>query len=506
MGLSLFLTACQTPKKIVLVFGDSLVYESEPYIRFQFGNDYDVRIASYGGTALCDYSEMIVNDTNSLRPAATVIAFTGNAITQCMSGTRTEEQIAVKYRNDLTDVLNQVAGSRVPIGVLTAPPSLAATGGEIISPPVWSVGQLPTGVRQRTQVFNNEIVAAVQAAQTRNVPVVLVDGYTPFSAPSTGGWTKVLPCLPLEQGSPSCRNGLIDVRSADLVHLCPVRDQLPCPVWSSGEWRWAGLITNHVKERLSGMRGFLDDVRPVTNGIALNGWGFDFDAPVAATDIHVYANNQFIGSIAANQSRPDVGGVFPMAGANHGFSQTLSVRPGAYNVCAFVINQWGADRDQHLPIGCRNVTVAVADPFGFLDDVTAIAGGVRVSGWSIDRDEPLSPVTIRLYANFVLVGTSVASTSRPDVGNVFPGTGTSHGFSFQTSAPTGDVNVCAVAVNIGFGRDVIIGCKRVTIPPAVTPPSSSSTTSSTASSTTSSTTSSTSSSTTSSTSSIVPSG
>ena len=488
-ALSLFLTACEPPKKIVLVFGDSLVSESEPYIRFQFSNSYDVRIVAYGGTALCDYASDIVSDINDIRPAAAVIAFTGNAITPCMSGTSTEAQIAAKYQSDLSAVLAQVAQANVPIGVVTAPPSLAATGAPIVQPSPWAVGQLPTGVTQRSKIFNNAVIASVQQAQAQNIPVSIIDGYSPFAAPATDGWTKVLPCLSFEQGSEFCRNGLIDVRSADLVHLCPVANQLPCPVWSSGEWRWAGLITNHVKARLSGMRGFLDDVQPITNGVRVSGWAFDMDGPALTDIIHVYAGDQIIGGFGAGRSRPDIGAFFPIAGANHGFSENLSLTPGTHNICAYALNLWGSDRDQHLPLGCRTVTVAPANPIGFLDSVTPVAGGARVAGWALDWDAPLSPVTIRVYANFALVGTTTASSSRSDVAGVFPGTGSSHGYSFQVSIPAGVNNVCAVAVNIGFGQDVILGCQRVTILAPLAqveeiPPSSTTTTTSTTSTTT----------------------
>ena len=59
-------------------------------------------------------------------------------------------------------------------------------------------------------------------------------------------------------------------------------------------------------------------------------------------------------ALTANESRPDVGAVYPQAGGLHGYSAAIPVAPGAHNLCAYAID--AAVSWMNTPLGCRTVT------------------------------------------------------------------------------------------------------------------------------------------------------
>jgi hypothetical protein len=98
--------------------------------------------------------------------------------------------------------------------------------------------------------------------------------------------------------------------------------------------------------------GHLDAVRVLAgNHVEVIGWAFDPDAATAVEAVSITlggtSGSEFKAvSIAAGQSRPDVGRVYPAAGANHGFDTVISTLPGTYPVCAYATNNYlyGANR------------------------------------------------------------------------------------------------------------------------------------------------------------------
>jgi hypothetical protein len=69
--------------------------------------------------------------------------------------------------------------------------------------------------------------------------------------------------------------------------------------------------------------------------------------------VHVYLDGRLVAGVAADGSRPDVGAVFPQAGASHGFSWSTAVAPGRHTVCLYAIDaqvSW-----MHADLGCHTV-------------------------------------------------------------------------------------------------------------------------------------------------------
>jgi hypothetical protein len=108
------------------------------------------------------------------------------------------------------------------------------------------------------------------------------------------------------------------------------------------------------------------------------------------------------------------------------------------------------------------VTVPTGPPIGNLEAVSVSPGSVSVRGWAIDPDVTRS-IKVHVKVDGVAVGT-VASGSRPDVAAAFPGYGPDHGFSKSVTASPGAHQVCAHGINVGSGRNTLLGCRTVTVP------------------------------------------
>lgn len=389
---SIALTSCVPTKPIVYVYGDSLTWESQDYINFLGNTKFDIRVISTGGTAVCDYSNSVFADAERDRPAMVVLAFTGNAMTQCMNGFSTESAIASKYVRDITAIAERLKAVAVPLALVTPPPglqpqnSIATTSGidaqavltasdlgelSAQSQSGYQIGQLPPGYSSHTSLLVKSYRDWVDLFRSRGYDVGIIDGTTPFTT-SSGEWTKVQPCLPYETAAAGCTNGTIDVRGGDMAHFCPTVSTSVngivdgCTKWSSGSWRYAAAITGYVDWRLTNKAtGVLDLVATTGRGIDVAGWAFDPDGDRSSTEVHIYATG-LSGSVAgrtiafalqANLKRDDVVAAYPLAPKRSGFSGAQNLAPGRWRICGYVINIWGADRGQNHQFGCRDVTV-----------------------------------------------------------------------------------------------------------------------------------------------------
>lgn len=230
---TLGLTAC-TPRPRIAVFGDSLAIESHGPFAFTLGGGYALEFQTYGGTALCDYVERIEAAART-HPAAIVIEFSGNDGTACMApftGSLAAQE--ARYRWDATRVANVAAAQGVPVIFVGAPP--------VVVP--------------RADV--NTVYRDVAAANPRWVH--FVDAGRAVAAPD-GSWTATLACRAWEAADPvafGCVDGQIPVRTPDRLHFCPTWAFLdafaknptdaPCPVHSSGAFRYWGVVADALHE------------------------------------------------------------------------------------------------------------------------------------------------------------------------------------------------------------------------------------------------------------------
>lgn len=511
------LTAC-VPPPVILVFGDSLVTEAEGGIRLLFGEANDVRVAAFGGSALCDFAPRVLEDARTLRPRMVVLAFSGNAFTPCMRpppGTANNAAWwAEKYEFDLNYVVGRLGAMGVSATVVGAPPALVRASGnsvagtadatpdtavglgvdmpfhdgpagygqapaDLVDPvdataspaSLWRVGQVPSGYINAVPFVNAIYQRVVSRQRASGVDVGYLDGGRFLRSPS-GGWTKVLPCLPWEDSTRGCAGGLIDVRSPDFQHFCPTTSissngVVPvCRSHSSGAWRYATAITGYVENRFKPTVGSLDRVTSIGDErVTVAGWALDPDTDEDPISVHVYVDGAFGGAWSANQTRMDVGVAYPWSGPNHGFNVSFRVPPGQRQVCAYAINV-GFGTNNPL-IGCKTVTVPPAAPVGNLDVVRGVSGGIRVAGWTADFDAPTTPLRVHVYVGIIFAGELVADLQRRDVGAAYPVFGNNHGFDAVLAASPGVQRVCAFAINVGDGSvNPQLGCKTVTVLPA----------------------------------------
>jgi hypothetical protein len=191
--------------------------------------------------------------------------------------------------------------------------------------------------------------------------------------------------------------------------------------------------------------GSLDVAQVEPSGVHLAGWVLDPNT-AASTQVHVYADG--VGrAFTASRSRPDVAAAYAGYGAAHGFDFFVPVPAGG--LCAFAFNLLQGTESPLL--GCPALS---SNPFGSFDALYLANGVRRAAGWAVDPNTG-QPIEVHLYVG--PVGTrAVASRSRPDVAAIYPQFGSAHGF--DAAVPFGD-QVCAYAINVGPGGNVLLGCR-----------------------------------------------
>ena len=99
------------------------------------------------------------------------------------------------------------------------------------------------------------------------------------------------------------------------------------------------------------------------------------------------------------------------------------------------------------------------NPFGGVNSVTAVGGGrVRVVGWAIDG-ETSGPIRVHIYSDGRPVASIAADRERADLAPF--GFGTAHGFDATVTVGAGAHSVCAYAIDVGSGSNVLLRCLPV---------------------------------------------
>jgi len=235
--------AAASEAPVVILYGDSLAWESQDHFvaAVTLGTDATAIGRTFGGTAICDFFDLMKKDAATLHPAAVVLEFSGNRFTTCM------HHPDGSGMGDGDAYMKYVADVREAVGIFTSVGTHVYLAGAPVSRPV-------PGSFQRGRALNvmYSWVALVSAPGT----VTYVDAGTAVQAGTE--YTDELPCLP-EEPCPTA-GGSIVVRSYDGVHLCPGddthRDPVTkrCVVWSSGAYRFGRAMAAPViaQLRLSG--------------------------------------------------------------------------------------------------------------------------------------------------------------------------------------------------------------------------------------------------------------
>jgi hypothetical protein len=190
--------------------------------------------------------------------------------------------------------------------------------------------------------------------------------------------------------------------------------------------------------------------------VLVRGWALDPDSadPVR---IDFYVDGKGFTSVQADGARPDIAGIYPLYGPDHGFQTALKLPGGKHQICAFAINLGPASSNPLL--GCRTVTLPTGTPFGAFDSAKASGSGqVAVRGWAIDPDTA-GPIRVDFYIDGKGAASLTANADRPDIAAAFPGYGQAHGFAGTLKTTPGKHEVCAYAINVGGGApNLKLGC------------------------------------------------
>jgi hypothetical protein len=212
--------------------------------------------------------------------------------------------------------------------------------------------------------------------------------------------------------------------------------------------------------------GSLEGLTVNGNVATASGWAIDPDV-TSPIKIHLY-----VGSVGneytADKARADVAKLYPAYGANHGFSEALTLPPGVSTVCAYAINTGAGG---HTALGCRSATVTptIVDrgraPTGNYESLVVDGNTATAAGWALDPDTA-APIKVHLYVGSV-GAEYTADKSRPDLVPFYPELGPNHGFSEKLTLPTGTTQVCAYAINNGVGGHTFLGCRSAYVGPVI---------------------------------------
>jgi hypothetical protein len=168
-----------------------------------------------------------------------------------------------------------------------------------------------------------------------------------------------------------------------------------------------------------------------------------------------------MGTSTANATRGDIGRVYPKYGAKHGINVSYDLRQGAHTICVTAKNVGGGS---DTALGCDTATIAAnSSPFGGMDASSPAAGRVQVNGWTIDPDQQKTAIRVDTYLDGVGVASGPANAARADVGRIYPAAGSAHGINQSFAARAGSHTVCSYAINVGAGKNVLLGCQAVTV-------------------------------------------
>jgi hypothetical protein len=226
-GASTAPSAEQSVPDAVVLYGDSLAWESQEHFRAALedaGVD-QVITRTFGGTAICDWLDQMRADA-ALQPDVVVVEFSGNALTPCMhdgDAPLDSDAVVAKYAADAAAVVDAFAPAGSDVRFVGSPSGL-------------------DGSRNTTTARINAIYAAIAAAEPtvryRDAGAAVLDNHR---------WARGLPCLanePCTGGRDEAGRGVNAVRAPDGLHFCPRAPSAvdgrtaTCAVWSSGAYRF----------------------------------------------------------------------------------------------------------------------------------------------------------------------------------------------------------------------------------------------------------------------------
>ena len=201
--------------------------------------------------------------------------------------------------------------------------------------------------------------------------------------------------------------------------------------------------------------GSLDSATVVPGGARIGGW-VALRGSAQGAQARVTVNGEIVATVPAGQPRPDVDQRVQL-GPNTGFTADVPLNAGANKVCVDAVMANGAGSTR---LGCRDLTAPA--PFGAVDTVTAVAGGVKVAGWAI-APSTRAPANVSISVDGVITRVS-ADAPRPDVAAAYAPYGPQHGFTATIKAARGTHQICVSADSGGRNEPPTrLACRRIDV-------------------------------------------
>jgi hypothetical protein len=196
--------------------------------------------------------------------------------------------------------------------------------------------------------------------------------------------------------------------------------------------------------------GSLDGAWAVLGGVEVTGWAYDPYGNGASS--YAWATIDGVGHpVSANTPLGWFPGLYPGAGANHGFDSVMPASAGTHQVCVY-------NASNSLPLGCKSIAIsASANAAGAIESSSSSVGQVTVSGWSLDlRTSASNMVRVEVDGIPTNVPANLPSTT---ASSADPTAGSAHGFTLTRTALPGQHLVCV------YGTDgASLGCKIISVP------------------------------------------
>jgi hypothetical protein len=229
------LAGCARSRPRVVLYGDSLSWEAAGGFQLELSRvpRAKARASAVPGAAPCDLIPLVEKDLAD-PPDVAVLQFSGNNTTSCMRGPDgrplTGDALLERYAADAETVTRLLVDAGTAV--------------------VWA-GSPVARFSDQPAALNERYRALAEAAAARGEPVRYAPADRAVLAPD-GTYTDTLPCLPFEGPDRGCVDGRIAVRAPDGVHFCPAGGggSVPCPVWSSGAFRFGTAMADAAQELL----------------------------------------------------------------------------------------------------------------------------------------------------------------------------------------------------------------------------------------------------------------
>jgi len=236
-------------KRQILVFGDSIMKESQPTLKSKSSATLTYTVKNMAGRSPCDYLKVapkLFEKTahgQRVHYDLFVIQTAGNSSSKCMKVPGGKGYLKIgspeweaRYRADLNSLVDYVATFHTPVLVISSPPM----GG--------------------VQVVRDDVYNTVEPQLHADRPAVQFSDDARHAVSDTNGdFTTKLPCLPGETAADGCSQGMITVRAPDDVHFCPsgFSNKIKgtgCAVYDSGGIRYGEAIDEAAEAVLGSQR------------------------------------------------------------------------------------------------------------------------------------------------------------------------------------------------------------------------------------------------------------